>query len=555
MRKFRVLFIMIFMVLSFEACSNQKENITEDEVINDLEDIDAAPSPSEEDSSIPYNDPETSDDDIPYEIVDTSFEQGDDIKIKYPQVTGMSDANKQDTINELIKQEAMKDVEEYKLEAGALEITYEIAWKGDNLLSIKYVVYSNFPGAAHPNHGFYTSNINMKDPGRVKLTDVVKITDYFVERFKNASVYVAPLEAGNKTESLLADDLNNIDAETLLNADSTEGYASNYSYFTEDSLGISIELPFVVGGYALYEVAYEDIISYIYHENEIWKDFPEILDKIKLSGNDETNKDTDDSDTNSSKESNPDNTYMDIIPVVAKGLLLGGYYGDEWISLTDTLPKLKGGETYQLFTADKYVGTAIGEAPELDIDFNLFYFLKMQDATEEYSIAVGSEKELLFKEPRKAEDTFYLSIVEDFFNEQGFDYQIENIEGFSIDLDGDMDEEHIITVYKYPENAYYMNVAEGHYAFTLCNDGNKTSVIEEAERSESDEYSVEVLGVEEGTELIILSIPSFAGAIDINKDGVCEVIITEGFFEGIGFGVYEYQKGTFQKVLMGGWGV
>ncbi|HKL80064.1 MAG TPA: hypothetical protein VJ888_06475, partial [Mobilitalea sp.] len=458
--------------------------------------------------------------------------------------------------NELIKQEAMKDVEEYNLEAGALEITYEIAWKGDNLLSIKYVVYSYFPGAAHPNHGFYTTNINMKDPSRVKLTDVVKITDYFVEMFKKDSVYVAPHEAGDsELESMLENYFDSMVVDTLLNADSEEGFATCFSYFTENSLGISIEVPFAVGGYALYEVEYEDIISYVYHENEIWKDFPELLSKIELSGNGETNEDIEDSDTDSSNQSNPDNKQSGIIPVVAEGLLLGGYYGNEWISLADTLPKLTGGETYQLFTADKYVGTAIGEAPKLDIDFNLFYFLKMQDANEEYSIAVGSEKELLFKEPRKAEYTFYSSIVEDFFIEQGLDYIIENIEGVSIDLDGDMDEEHIITVYRYPENAYYMNVAEGHYAFTLCYDGDKTSIIAEAERSESDEFSVEVLGVEEGTELIILSIPSFAGAIDINKDGVCEVIITEGFFEGIGFGVYEYQNGTLQKVLMGGWGV
>ncbi|HKL80864.1 MAG TPA: DUF4163 domain-containing protein, partial [Mobilitalea sp.] len=145
MKKFRVLIIMIFVLLSFAACSNQKGKITEDEVIKEVSDLDATPTPFEEKGSIPDNDPEQGEDDISYEIVDTSFEEGEDIKIKYPQVTGMSDANKQETINELIKQEAMKDVEEYNLEAGALEITYEIAWKGDNLLSIKYVVYSYFP--------------------------------------------------------------------------------------------------------------------------------------------------------------------------------------------------------------------------------------------------------------------------------------------------------------------------------------------------------------------------------------------------------------------------
>ncbi|HKL78860.1 MAG TPA: DUF4163 domain-containing protein, partial [Mobilitalea sp.] len=315
MRRSRVLIMMIFVVLFFTACSKQKDNMIEDEVIKEVEDLDITPTPSEENSSLPENDPELIEDDIFYEIVDTSFEEGEDIEINYPQVIGMSDANKQNTINELIKQEAMQYVEEHKLEAGTLEVTYSIAWQGDNLLSIRYVVYSNYPGAAHPNHGYYTTNINMKDPGSVKLMDAVKITEYFVERFKEYSVYVAPHEAGDpELDTLLADYLNSMDAETLINADSVGGYASNYSYFTEDTLGISIEVPFVAGGYALYEVTYEDIISYIYHENEIWKDFPELLKKIDLSGNGETNEDIGDTDTDSSNESDPDMAHMDIIP-------------------------------------------------------------------------------------------------------------------------------------------------------------------------------------------------------------------------------------------------
>ena len=60
------------------------------------------------------------------------------IKITYPQITGLADANKQEKINELIKKEAIEVLGYYKDVEGevSLDIKYDIKLKGPNLRSV-----------------------------------------------------------------------------------------------------------------------------------------------------------------------------------------------------------------------------------------------------------------------------------------------------------------------------------------------------------------------------------------------------------------------------------
>lgn len=61
---------------------------------------------------------------LSYDIAKVLYEDGN-IKIKYPRITGLKDTVIEDKINELIKNDAMKDVAEYGSEGAALDVKFE----------------------------------------------------------------------------------------------------------------------------------------------------------------------------------------------------------------------------------------------------------------------------------------------------------------------------------------------------------------------------------------------------------------------------------------------
>ena len=52
----------------------------------------------------------------------------------------------------------------------------------------------------------------------------------------------------------------------------TEKQSDVFSYFTSDSLGISVSVSHAIGDHAEFEIKYQDLKGNIKTENEIWKD-------------------------------------------------------------------------------------------------------------------------------------------------------------------------------------------------------------------------------------------------------------------------------------------
>lgn len=479
----------------------------------------------------------------PYDIIEASYEKAG-ISIKYPKLTGLKDTIKQNKINQLIEQDAMRNIEDYRAEGAALEVGYEISWIGENLLSIKFVAYSNYPGAAHPNHSFYSTNIAIDAASRVLLKDAVNLSTEFVADFITGSVYTAPHEdTSQELSDMLESDISSLTPEGLMMADDAGVYTPYYSYYSETSLGIGIEVPFAAGGYALYEIPYQDIISYLNADNLIWKDFPEVL-----AQSDEVKKDaTDNKDEAAVKEGDH------FLPIVVGELVLGGYDGENWVELKETLPRFQGGETYQLFLDQEYVGTAVGKTPELDVDFQTFYMLEMDETDIDYNIAIGSDTELNSVIPRKAENSYYEEVVLNYFKELGHpEYKLGYLEGYSYDFDHDGEEEDIICAWQFQDQFFYEVPAKGCYSYVLYQDSGSMKVIWEANRGVASDYSAEFLNINEGDEIIVTSRPEFMSAIDITGDGACEIILYETGYEYWSYTVYELQGDNFIRVLVEG---
>lgn len=196
------------------------------------------------------------------------------VSINYPQITNLPDSTKQEEINELIRTESMKGMNYYPdTQDLSLEIDYTIALKNTNILSIQYSGAGYVTNAAHPNHLFYTTNINMDKAARVRLNDIVDIDGDLIEYFKSGSL--KPLIPEH--QYILTDRSTEEILQQFTNADSmdsigTENQSETFSYFTEDALGISFGgIGFAAGNHAEFEINYHDVPDTNITDEEIWQ--------------------------------------------------------------------------------------------------------------------------------------------------------------------------------------------------------------------------------------------------------------------------------------------
>lgn len=216
--------------------------------------------------------------DVDYKVTGLNYSKSDDkfeYDIKYPQISGLSDTNRQKKINNTLKDEAIKVLKYYEDPYGSVELSidYKVVLKNTNILSIQYTGVGSVSNAAHPNSLFFTTNINIKTGERLRLKDIVNIDKNFANKFLNGE-----FKALRPEQSEALKHLSNMDVQDNFNeADSldnigTEKQSDVFSYFTNDSLGISISVGHALGDHAEFEIKYQDLKDNIKTENEIWKD-------------------------------------------------------------------------------------------------------------------------------------------------------------------------------------------------------------------------------------------------------------------------------------------
>lgn len=206
-----------------------------------------------------------------YDITKDSYIDGG-IKINYPKINIFGDIDKQNKINDLIKNEALKALEWCKDDTSEVtfELDYEIKYKGDNILSIEYLGYENVKGAAHPANIIYTTNINMKEGSLIKLDEILNIDESLINEYKNGKYKTFTPELNLETAGVLEQIKNRFVTENLIEEfkDGTSKF-----YFTEKSLGISASIAHVVGDHVEFEISYENLTNHIKADNEIWSNF------------------------------------------------------------------------------------------------------------------------------------------------------------------------------------------------------------------------------------------------------------------------------------------
>lgn len=220
---------------------------------------------------------------INYEVTELNYTKSDEIlkyDITFPQISGLSDNDKQKKINSILEEEALKVLKYYENPYGSVEliIDYKVVLKKENILSIQYSGVGSVSNAAHPNNLFFTTNINLETGERIRLKDVVNIDEEFADKFLNGEFKALWPEQSETLQHYTNERIqkNFMEADSLDNI-GTEKQSDVFSYFTQDSLGISIGVAHAIGDHAEFEINYMDIKDNIKIDNEIWKHIFESL--------------------------------------------------------------------------------------------------------------------------------------------------------------------------------------------------------------------------------------------------------------------------------------
>lgn len=184
------------------------------------------------------------------------------ITVNYPQITNLGAANKQSTINQLIKNDVLAYVNDNIAEDSNLELKYSVKLQTPDLISIKYSGVGSRPSSAHPDDTFYTTNISIKDSKKLRLSDIVNVDINLANAFKKGQ-YVdsrgMSKDAQEQITGYVKDNISTNDLVKYFNeADSFDiknvNQSITFSYLTKDAIVISVSVPHALGDHAEFSI-------------------------------------------------------------------------------------------------------------------------------------------------------------------------------------------------------------------------------------------------------------------------------------------------------------
>jgi hypothetical protein len=189
------------------------------------------------------------------------------ISISYPELSGMSDEEKQQRLNQLIRSEALSilaDYEEGELDKLTVKLDYVIGRQTPGLFSVRFNGSRFLKGTAYPTDLMQSVNLDVRTGRKLRLPDVIRLDEQFVEAIKNGRMNAVE---GVTWKKLKLDDKRLLKA--FFQADSavsSENPAWVFSYFTKDGMGISFSVIHALGDHVQLELSMDELKSFIQPE-------------------------------------------------------------------------------------------------------------------------------------------------------------------------------------------------------------------------------------------------------------------------------------------------
>lgn len=234
-------------------------------------------------------------------------------------------------------------------------------------------------------------------------------------------------------------------------------------------------------------------------------------------------------------------TYVPIIDV-GTSMLIGGFSNGEWINSEQFQRKVKGGEQYNLYSLNGYLGTTKGSTPEsfgepCNETYSVSHSYKTKSINEnEYITGVACTWDAYPKKlvSLSTTQTTYIDITSNILKEKGITkpkVEINSIIKTDIENDG-VDEVFISATY-FNNSIMPGGIETGDYSFVYLRkiiNGKVENIILEGNF------------FPEGQNTEIAFRFKLCNILDLNNDGKLEFIIYGEYYEGYGFSIYKLQE-------------
>lgn len=186
----------------------------------------------------------------------------------YPLIVSGDEGEKLDALNELILGDVNKILRTYSADAfvpptgmpdvfmrDTLNLRYNIMRNDNNFLSIFYTADFFSPYGAYPTQTVYTTNIDVQNAKRIRLSDIITVDDALINEFLSWE----PVNINPKYIRGIRDYIQGLGSETLKRGFSSAdiigpgNFLGIFSYLRPGRIGISISLPNYLGHHAEYE--------------------------------------------------------------------------------------------------------------------------------------------------------------------------------------------------------------------------------------------------------------------------------------------------------------
>jgi len=225
-----------------------------------------------------------------------------------------------------------------------------------------------------------------------------------------------------------------------------------------------------------------------------------------------------------------------VYAIVDGDCLIGGMVNGKWMDSKEIFPHIKGGEKYRFYTIDKYIGEGIGGIPIAEGEGNMVEIKPISNKRDDYThdfVGLIANHNPLPRIPRiqNSEKKRYEKIVKKILVQNGMSKAPVNITQIvSVDLEGDGKEEVFIRAAKEATN----NSQENYFLYSIIvmkkviNGKEKYILLAfNSNKHMNPEYD------------LVLNIMNL---LDIDGDGVMEIIIEEQYYEGITLYVYKVKN-------------
>ncbi|NLL78918.1 MAG: DUF4163 domain-containing protein [Clostridiales bacterium] len=198
-----------------------------------------------------------------YSILTETYDLND-VHMKYPQIQGWKDEDKEREVNRLIRDTLIENQieslpETYSAQRDLiLNMEYKITMQSDEILSILYTGNSQFKTPCESNSYYFevdTITIDLKNVKRMELNDFVNIDLNFIHKIRNSEKVTNEIIArGEDKEKYISYFLEETDDETIKR--SLRKQNEHYKFcVTEDSMIIALDITHAGGDYLLAEIS------------------------------------------------------------------------------------------------------------------------------------------------------------------------------------------------------------------------------------------------------------------------------------------------------------